>query len=53
MTEFLGAGEYLLKYDTVPKWMPAPKNYDEGAESSYVYMRKDFIERHCKEWSYE
>lgn len=52
VTEFLGANEYLLKYDFVPKWMPVPLSVQDNLDSSYVYMRKDFIENYCKEWPY-
>ena len=48
--EYLGHNEYLLKYQSVPLWMPAPMSAEDGQDSAYVYMRKDFIEKHCKEW---
>lgn len=50
MTECLGHNEYLLKYDSIPAWMPAPHSVADNKESAYVYMRKDFIEKYCKEW---
>lgn len=50
VTECLGHNEYLLKYDSIPAWMPAPHSVADNKESAYVYMRKDFIEKYCKEW---
>lgn len=51
ITEELGHNEYLLKYDTVPRWMPAAVSVLDNLDSPYVYMRKDFIEKYCKDWT--
>lgn len=51
ITEELGHNEYLLKYDTIPKWMPMPLSVSDNLDSSYVCMRKDFIEKYCKDWT--
>jgi hypothetical protein len=46
----MGANDWLLKYDHVPKWMPTADTAEDAHDSPYVYMRKDFIEKYCKEW---